>query len=423
MSKTFSVFKNPLYTKLFLANFTSQMGSVISIAAFMFYLLDRFGDNPAYASAAELMYSLPVLAVFFLVGVMADRMDRRKIAENCDWLCFGLTLGLIGALKIGVMPLIFLMLFLISGVQKFFAPAQSGIIQGVLSKEDYTAAAGLNQMVSSIFMLVGNGLGIYLYWKIGIYGAITANAVSFAVSALLIRSCRIPDQVRMPNGNHSIKDLDFKLVVNDFKLGMKYILNDKLLLSLLSGFCIFGIVNGGFSVMPIFIMKYKLAPNHYEEYSVILGIVFGSGVLLGSLIASAVASKIKLINGLIGGLFFSGFFVVLSSFAVNPFWFFTALFGTSLALPFCNIAIGGWMPAIVDPKMMGRVQGWITPLMMLAQSLMLAIISFTFPSVLSIEGLYWIVGGALILVSFIYYYLLPKYTDEVHWKAAEEKAV
>ncbi|PLT31251.1 MFS transporter [Peribacillus deserti] len=423
MSKTFSVFKNPLYTKLFLANFTSQMGSVISVSAFMFYLLDRFSDNPSYASVAELMYSLPVLAVFFLVGVMADRMDRRKIAENCDWICFGLTLCLMAAIKIDVMPLIFLMLFLISGVQKFFAPAQSGIIQGVLTKDDYTAAAGLNQMVSSIFMLVGNGLGIFLYWNIGIYGAMTANAISFAISALLIRSCHIPEKVRMPNGSHSLKDLDIKLVVNDFKLGMKYILNDKLLLSLLSGFCIFGLVNGGFSVMPIFIMKYKLAPDHYEEYSVILGIVFGSGVLLGSVIASSIVRKIKLFHCLIAGLFFSGFFVVLSSFAENTIWFFTALFCASLALPFCNIAIGGWMPTIVDPKMMGRVQGWITPLMMLAQSLMLGFISLSFPSFLTIESLYWIVGGALMFVSFLYLYLVPKYTDEVSLKSAKQKAV
>jgi len=46
-----------------------------------------------------------------------------------------------------------------------------------------------------------------------------------------------------------------------------------------------------------------------------------------------------------------------------------------LALPLIHIAIGGWMPSIIAPEMMGRVQGWINPLMMLAQSITLGVIS------------------------------------------------
>ncbi|WP_026692629.1 MFS transporter [Peribacillus kribbensis] len=411
MKKIWLIFKNPLYTKLFFANFTSQMGSVIGVTAFMFFLLDRFANNPFYASVTELMYSLPTLAVFFFVGVMADRMDRQQIAKNCDWICLALTVLLIAAIKTEVIALVFAVLFLRSGVQKFFMPAQSGILQGVLAKDDYTTAAGLNQMVSSLFMLVGNGFGILFYWYLGIYGALAVDAASFLASALLISSCKIPAPVRTPNGSHTIKDLDFKMVARDFKEGMKYILDHKLLLSLLSGFCFFGLVNGGFSVMPIFILKYKLAPHHYEEYSIVLGIVFGSGVMAGSFAASSIAAKFKLLTILVAGLFVSGFFVVISSFTDSIFWFFAALFAAGLGLPFCNIALGGWMPRIVDPKMMGRVQGWITPLMMFAQSLMLGVISVSFPAFLSIEGLFWIVGGALMLVALIYSYLLPKYEN------------
>lgn len=67
MKKIIEIFKNPVFVKLFFANFTSQMGSIIGITAFTFYLLDRFSEQPAYASIAEMMYSLPTLAVFFLL--------------------------------------------------------------------------------------------------------------------------------------------------------------------------------------------------------------------------------------------------------------------------------------------------------------------------------------------------------------------
>lgn len=134
MKKFAEIFKNTSFTRLFIANVTSQMGSVIGLTAFMFYILDRFSEQPAYATVTELMFSLPTLVVFFLVGVVADRMDRQKIAYYCEMIAAVLSLFVLGAVLIGWMPLIFMMLFLRSAVQKFFFPAEQGILQGVLKK-------------------------------------------------------------------------------------------------------------------------------------------------------------------------------------------------------------------------------------------------------------------------------------------------
>ncbi|GAE48318.1 macrolide-efflux protein [Mesobacillus boroniphilus JCM 21738] len=56
--------------------------------------------------------------------------------------------------------MVFAVLFLRSAVPRFFFPAEHGMVQGILKKEDYTTAAGLNQLVMSLFMLFGNGLGV-----------------------------------------------------------------------------------------------------------------------------------------------------------------------------------------------------------------------------------------------------------------------
>ncbi len=412
MKKMKAVFKNKAFVQLFFANFTSQMGSMIGVMAFVFYLLDRFSDQPSYATVSELMVSLPTLAVFFLVGVFADRMDRQKIASNCDIICALLSIVLIGAIWIGSIPLIFAILFLRSGVQKFFFPAESGIMQGILSKDEYAASAGINQMVGSIFMLFGSGLGILAYKLIGINGAILVDAVTFMISSILIRSMDVPTEAKLPNGKHSIKELNVKFVMRDFKDGWKYIFKDKLLLSLISGFFIFGVVNGGFTVMPIFILKYKLVPESYEGFSVILGIVFGSGILIGSIVSSMIQEKFKFQQLIVAGLIISGSFIILSAFANSTWLFFSLIFISSLGLPPVNIALGGWLPSLVDPKMMGRVQGWITPLMMLSQTITLFFISISFPKHISIEMLYWIVGSGLLLVALIYTILLPKFMGE-----------
>jgi MFS transporter, DHA3 family, macrolide efflux protein len=128
MKDFLKIFQNRNFSKLFLAGFTSMMGSIIGVTAFMFYLLDKFSEQPFYATLAELMYSLPTLAVFFIVGVLADRMDRQKIALYCDWICAVLCLVLMGAIWLDWMPLIFAILFLRSAVGKFFFPADQAMV-------------------------------------------------------------------------------------------------------------------------------------------------------------------------------------------------------------------------------------------------------------------------------------------------------
>jgi len=407
--KQFSeVFSNKDFRKLFMANITSQLGGLVGLTAFMYYILDRFTSQPAYASVTELMYSVPTLAVFLFVGVAADRLDRQKIAYTCNWVAAFSSLCLLVAVAIGWMPLIFFILFLRSAVLKFFFPAEQGLMQGILKKDEYTIAAGLNQFVNSIFMLFGNALGIFVYWTLGIYGAILIDAGALLIGSLLIKLTPLSENIRMPNGEHRIQDLNLKIVWQDFKRGFTYILNNKLLLALIYGFIAFGVGNGGFSVMQVFILKYKLSPLNYEEMSIYLGIVFGSGILIGSLAASLLAQKVKLHKLIITGVLFVAIFTIAASFAATTAVFMVFYFFIALALPLINIAIGGWMPTIIAPEMMGRVQGWINPLMMLAQSITLGVITIGFPGVISIEAIFWLVGACFIVVGIYYSLVLPK---------------
>lgn len=389
-----------------------MMGSIIGVTAFMFYLLDKFSEQPFFATLAELMYSLPTLAVFFIVGVLADRMDRQKIALYCDWICAVLCLALIGAIWLDWMPLIFTILFLRSAVGKFFFPADQAMVQGILSKDEYAVAAGLNQMTGSMFMLFGNMLAIFIYWNVGIQGAIVFDLITYVVSALLIMSMKVDEEVRLPNGKHKFKDIHIGMVWKDFGAGFTYIKNSKLLMSLIFGFFLFGVVNGGLSVMPAFIMKYKLAPDNYEQMMMWMGIVFGVSVLTGSVICSILSKRIKLSTAIIIGLFISGTAIGLCATAPNIWVFFVFTVQVGLSIPLVNIGLGGWLPKIVDPKMMGRVQGAITPINMLSHTVTLALIAAFFPKFLSVEALFWVVGGALFTVGLFYMFTLPKYDVE-----------
>ncbi|MGV3487061.1 MAG: MFS transporter [Tuberibacillus sp.] len=412
MKNTFAVFKKMDYTRLFLASLTSRMGSIIGMTAFSFYLLDRFSHQPFYVSLTEMMYSVPMLAVFFIVGVLADRMDRKKIAANCEWISAALSLALMGMIAVGWMPLIFAILFLRSAVNKFFFPAESGLVQGILSEKEYTAAAGLNQMTQSLFMLFGNGLGIACYWMFGVQGAVLTDAITFIISGILIHACKVSEAVRLPNGPHKISDLSFKMMLSDYKDGLVYALKHKLLFNLLIGFFVFGAVNGSLSVITVFMLKYKLVPETYEMWSIWEGIMFGSGILIGSIVASAIAHKFKIYQLLYGGLFLGGILIGAIAF-INSVWVYLLLtFCVALSLPAANIAIGGWLPKIVDPKMMGRVEGTISPLMMVSQTVALGLIAWAFPKFFSISGIFLAVSIMIVGVSVFFAIVLPKLAKE-----------
>ncbi|MGP1907213.1 MFS transporter [Metabacillus sp. JX24] len=410
------IFENRNFVKLFFAALASQMGTTIGNMAFAFYLLDRFSHQPSYATLAELMYSLPTLFVFFLVGVVADRFDRKKVAENCDWIRAFLTVLLFGSLFLNSIPLIFFLLFLRSAVTKFFYPAEASLVQGILSKEQYAQAAGLNQILFSIFMVFGVGLGAIAYQTIGLKGAVTFDFISFVISAILIRRCKIPMEARLPNGKAKWKDFSISSTYRDFKDGILYIVKNKLLASLVFGFFVFGFVNGAFSILPIFTMKYELSPDNYEKYASFFAISLGAGLLAGSLIGTLMSSKFKPHQMMIYPIFVSGILIFMLGLTDHLGIFLATVFIIGTCIGPINVAIGGWMPKIVHPKLMGRVSGWTDPLMMFAQSLTLGIIAVVFPKFISnIEYLYYGMATVILFVFLFYALTLPKLSKELEY--------
>jgi MFS transporter, DHA3 family, macrolide efflux protein len=401
------LFKNKLFRKLFIASIASQLGSMVGTVAFTFYLLDHFSKQPFLATLAELMYSLPILFVFFLVGVMADRMDRKKIAVQTDWIRAGLTLFLLFAVYENIIWLAFVILFIRSTVAKFFAPAEMSLLQGILDKDMYMQASGLNQTVMGMFMLFGMGLGAIAYYYIGITGSVLVDGISFILSGLLIGSCVISLEARLPNGKVQFRELNFSTILKDFKEGLVYILNFKLLKSIIAGFLIFGLVNGGFAVVPLFTMKYKLAPAQYEQYASLFSISMGIGYILGSAVAGKLIQKFKVHRVFIAGLFLSGAFTFALGMLGNVWIYFSCVLLLGIILAPLNVALSGWMTELVDPKFMGRVSGWIDPLMMLSYSISLGIIAFLFPAFVKVDTLYYAIGILMLLVGCYYLLVLP----------------
>jgi MFS family permease len=413
------IFKNKTFVKLFFASFTSQLGTTVGNMAFAFYLLDHFSSQPAYATLAELMYSLPTLFVFSFVGVFADRFDRKKIAAWCDWIRACLSILLLLSIWINILPITFIILFMRSAISKFFAPSELAILQGILDKDQYVRASGLNETLFGTFMLFGVGLGAVAYQTIGIHGAMMLDIISFLISGALISMASISENVRLPNGKTDWTELRIPMVLKDFKDGFSYILNNKLLLTIISGFFIFGFINGGFAILPIFSMKYHLSPGQYQLYASYFAIALGLGFLIGSALGTILIKHTSKHFIIICGIMIASILTFFLGIASQVWIYLFLILLTGITLAPVNIAIGGWLPELVDPKLMGRVSAWIDPLMMTAQSIALGLIAVLFPAFINLKTAYLFMAAGLFAVFIFYLVSLPRLAVKTKSNSAE----
>jgi hypothetical protein len=292
------------------------------------------------------------------------------------------------------------LLFIITATSKFFTPAQIGTIQSILKKEQYPIAGGLNQMLASVFILFGASLGTFFYWNFGIVGAIIINLCSFLISSLLIYRCKFQKAAILPSEN--AKKLNFTFVLSEFIRGLRYMFQHRLLRAFMVGTAILGFVNGGLSIMPVYLLKYKLAPENYQQITALSGIFFGIGILSGSFVASLLTEKIKLYRLMTLGYSFAGIFLSAEYFAQNAAYFLTFYFLTALTIPIVNVAFFGWLPQLVDHRFMGRVQALLDPIGNLFQSLLFGLLALTFPKYISVEMPFLVLGSCLIAVALFY---------------------
>lgn len=415
------LFRNPTFRKLFFATIASQLGTVVGNMAFAYYLVDRFSERPSLAATAELMYSLPALAVFWIVGVVADRFDRRSIAIYSDWIRAGLTVLLLLFVHYDLIFLCFVILFLRSAISKFFGPAEMGLLQGSIGHDQYVQAAGLNQIVMSVFMLFGMSLGAAAYHFLGIAGALVLDGISFIVSGLLFVKGDFPEHARIPNGKNRIRDLSFPVFFADFLHGLRYIVRHKLLLVIISGFMFFGVMNGVFAVLPIFAMKYKLSPDHYVVYSSMVTVFLGIGFLIGSLIAPRLIKRFTRTPVLISGLFAVGMLlVVLGSTDTVPVYLAVVL-SAGIVLAPVNISLGSWMPELVSPQNIGRVNALIEPIMMLGHSAALGLVAVAFPAWIAVSGLHYMLAVCITILGFWYCFSLPPLVRKLAMPSGDER--
>ena len=238
------------------------------------------------ATHKALYVGLAILAqefAFFLAspigGVLADRLDRRKLMIVCDLARAAICLAflLVGPDRLW---LAYVLLPLLASFAAPFDPAFSAATPNVVDPEDLPAANALNGSLWGTMLAVGAGLGGVVSGAFGADTAFLVDAVSFLVSAALLMSIRR----RFSESRH--ETTEHPSAIDATRETWRFARRDRRVLSLLAVKFGFGAAAGLLALIPV------MALDVFKSGNVGFGLLMaarGVGALIGPFLGHRIA--------------------------------------------------------------------------------------------------------------------------------------
>jgi MFS family permease len=202
------------YRLLYSAQVVTTFGSMLSIVALPYqtYVVSHSSLAVGLLGVAEF---LPVLALPFLGGALADALDRRRIAQLGE-LAFALaTLGLaLNALSHApkLWPL-YAISALTAGLDALQRPALDALVPRLVARDELPAAAALSSLRWNVFGVAGPALAGVIIAAFGFAAVYAIDAGTFLASAALLSFLRAapPADAKPASVSRSLEGLRYAL--------------------------------------------------------------------------------------------------------------------------------------------------------------------------------------------------------------------
>lgn len=299
------------FRNLWLGQAISQLGDSIYYVAFMFMAQNVTGSFAmvGYVGAMEM---LPFLLFGPYAGVLADRVDRRKIMLGSDLLSGAALASFCGlVLATGGTPPVWSLLvipFVLSSVRCVFMPAKSASIPNLVPTGLLNRANALSMGTFNLVSLMGLAFAATVVAKLYSVSPqwffailLGLNALSFWGSAAFIY--RLP--VLIPDRDQQ----EAKHPIDDFKAGLRFIRGRHDLKMYVLLLAVFRMGVAPFFV--VYVAANKLWFGGRPESLMWLEMAFFAGMMLGSSFAGrlrimrptqAFSAELALIGACIGGM-------------------------------------------------------------------------------------------------------------------------
>jgi MFS family permease len=201
--------RNHDFTVLWIGQTVSELGSRVSM--FVFPLLGYALTGSALVAAlAEALHLLGLVGALLPAGVLADRLDRRRMMRAASAAGLVLYASLVAAGLTGVLtaPHLLAVALLTGACAGAFAPAEIAAVRTVVDDEELPTALSQQQARQHVAGLVGGPLGGALY-AVTQWLPFAFDAVTYAASWLLLGRIRadLSAPQRKPGRSRPLHDL------------------------------------------------------------------------------------------------------------------------------------------------------------------------------------------------------------------------
>lgn len=220
------------YSRMFWSQLISSLGDWVTLFA-TFSLAARISGGGRGASVAILIplvaRILPGLIIGVVAGVVADRLDRKKLMVVAD---FGRAI-LVGALVfVGTYQSLFILTFAIEVLSLLRQPAREAVIPQLIAERHLMAANGLNLIAayataplgSALFALLAQ-LGRSLDLGVShpaVAAAFAFDAITFVLSGVIVLFTTLPKPEIQPE-RRARGSLDVKAPLRDMLDGFRFV--------------------------------------------------------------------------------------------------------------------------------------------------------------------------------------------------------
>lgn len=293
---------------LFQGSLVTQIGMWMQQVAFGWLVLEMT-DSPFYLGLAGFFRALPMLLIAPFGGVLADRLDRRRLLIASQLAIAGFSAVLAVMVGAGVARPWHLLLvsFLMGCAFSLNMPARQAMVAQLVTKDQLPSAVALNSMSMNSSRVVGPALAGGLIGIIGVAGCLMLHAVAYVWSVVNVI------QIRAPTNERRARDAS---VLQNLAEGFRYCYEEK---------SVFGMLALA-TLTTVFGMQYmQLLPALARD---VLGMgADGFGMLMTATGVGAVAGSVYVAGSnarhnrgtllLLSAIGFGGFLCALS-FTTNP---------------------------------------------------------------------------------------------------------
>lgn len=339
------VFKNRDFSKLWIAQFVSNVGSNITLIVLPLFIFFYTGST-LWLGIITIAEFIPVLFFSPFAGIFVDTHNRKKIMISSD-LLNTLFICLIPVIivfdnaypQIYILGGITIVVFLQATANRFFMPARAASIPRLVENDEIGIAVSISQTTYQLIIVLGPILGGIIATFLGYQIAFLIDGSTFLFSALVISFIKT-----------DLAPLKKETSRPSILLGTKKMLQIPSLRFLIIIFSFLIFADASLTTFLVAFVKNDLGMTDIQ-FGTTITILGGSGVISGLIMSKKIAEVKKpilltAIGFLLSGIFFLPIIIITKAWELYVLFFFIGVFNLVINIPVNTIFLRDTTDAI-----------------------------------------------------------------------------